>query len=87
MAKPQKIVFRNGKPVIVIRPKDPSIALQVAHLSVKTQDTELFAKMPELQDYTVIGYLSHHRDGYAVDEKGNIVCRLQPGDSFCTAKE
>ena len=69
----------------VIRPHNPSLAIQMAGLSMRTGDSDLFAKIPAVVgDYTFLGYATGTE--HVVDARGNVVAQLQPGDSFVGEK-
>lgn len=81
----KKILHRDGKALAVIRPSDPSLALQLAHLAMKTQDKNLFGEMLTKQDYTFAGYASSDGSINLLDENGSLVDTMRPGDSLIEA--
>lgn len=78
-------VADDGKPLIVIRPKNPALAIQIANLAVKNNDSDLFESLPaKVEDYTVIGFLAQGGKGAVIDIDGKVVGSVKPGDSFVT---
>jgi hypothetical protein len=77
----------NGKPLIVIRPKDPTLALQLANLAIKTNDVDLFESLPEkVEDYIEIGLLAEGGKGEIINDNGRVIDKCKSGDSFVTRK-
>lgn len=75
----------DGLKLAVIRPSNPTLALEIAKLALKHNDSKLFADLPAQTgcDYTFMGWLEAggHR---ILDKDGHPIGELQPGDSFIT---
>ncbi len=78
------IIMKDGKPTMVMRPRDPEKAIRIAKECAEQNDTERLANLMEEVGwpYLFVGYLS--QSGSVVDEKGNVVDTMQPGDSLMT---
>lgn len=77
-------IAEDGKPLAVIRPANPSLALAVAQVAVKKADKALFDRLPnEVGDYTFRGWLAEGKP-CIVDKNGRYLEDLKPGDSFVT---
>jgi len=88
----QRILVRDGRQMMVLRPGDPALALQLAQLALQNKDGDLFARIPEqVENYTFVGWLPVTRPdvppGYVVDEDGFIIDDVKPGDSFVTLQD
>ncbi len=82
----------DGRPLAVIRPKNPALAIQIARVAIDQNDKELWDCLPaKAGEYTFIGWLPFPREGvpegYVVDDEGLIVDEMQPGDSFVTLND
>lgn len=90
---PVDVIRKGGKPLAVIRPNDPKLALELAHKAVDENDKALLDRLPtEVEksgvDYTFVGWLVRRRGkALAVDNAGNNPRDLKPGDSFVTLTE
>ena len=74
--------FEHGGRIGVARPAKPELALKLAKAAVGT-NTNLGEIARKCGPYTFIGYLSVDKESENVlDEEGNIVDKLKPGDSF-----
>jgi hypothetical protein len=72
----------------VIRPSNPTLALQLAKIAVEKNDGDLFQRMPQevgLDGYIVQGWLGPK--GKLLDRDGNVIGECKPGDSFITMKD
>lgn len=83
---------KDGLPLMVIRPKDPKMALLLAQIAIEKQDTALMARLPSevgADTYTFMGYAARNKKGRLaiVDKQGTWVGNLEPGDSFVTKSE
>lgn len=77
-------VRADGERMQVIRPDSPALALAVAKVALDHNDAALLERLPEeVGEYTFIGYLAVV-EPYVVDETGEIVDVVKPGDSFVT---
>ena len=79
----------QGRPMQVIRPKDPKLAVDLAKVAADTNDKALFDRLPGIVEdaagnYTYMGLLAKRASGppCIVDEKGRFIAELAPGDSF-----
>lgn len=79
----------QGRPLQVIRPKDPKLALDLGLRAVETNDGNLLDRVPGIVEdasgnYTYMGLLAKRASGSPciVDDKGRFVAELAPGDSF-----
>lgn len=81
-----KIMIRDGKKMMVMRPSDPEKAVKIALEAQKANDADRFLNLPEeVGDYTFVGYLS--AEGRQIlDENGAVVGDVQKGDSFVTRR-
>lgn len=87
--KREVVIADDGRPMRVIRPKDPSLALAIAKSALANPtEQRIFDELPEQQPYTVLGFLGRRKkseSGFCVvDADGRFVCELKPGDSFVT---
>jgi hypothetical protein len=86
-------VITDGKPMMIVRPDRPSVALAVARSAIETQDVQRLSQLPKgAGGYTFVGYLAkaprkYRNRALAINEHGDIVDEAQPGDSFITAKD
>jgi len=82
-----KIVYKNGKPLCVLRPADPSLALQLAKDLEGKSGPEVAAAWSDIleaQPYMFMGYLGEGRrilDPSTLKDLGSV----QSGDSLATA--
>jgi hypothetical protein len=89
----KSIVQIDGKPMMVIRPQDPILAISLAQIAVEKQSQELLDKLPEIVskasgDYTFMGYLARDsKRAWIADETGKFIGELVRGDSFVTDAE
>lgn len=77
----------TGEDLLVVRPKNPALALAIARVAVDKNDADLFQRLPsEVGEYTFVGYLAYGKGGtpFAINENGAILDRIEPGDSFIT---
>ena len=78
----------NGLPLMVIRPDDPEKAIRIASECQRANDHKRLENLPqEVGNYRFIGYASKGRPTDIVDDRGNVIDRLAPGDSFITEQE
>jgi hypothetical protein len=83
-----RAVKDNGEPLMVIRPSNPTLALQLAKIAVEKNDKALFDRLPNevgLDNYTIQGWLGPK--GKLLDRDGNVIGECKPGDSFITMKD
>ena len=86
----QRVLFKEGKPVQVIRPSDPEKAIRIAKETIATNDVERFKNLPdevmgEKNDpYTFVGWLSKTANGDILGVNGQVIDHCKPGDSFMT---
>jgi hypothetical protein len=89
----KSIVQVDGKPMLVLRPKDPRLALSLAEIAVQKQSQQLLDELPEIVsnasgDYTFMGYLAKDRKQiWIADENGKRLGDVVAGDSFVTDAE
>jgi hypothetical protein len=90
---PVDVIRKGGKPLAVIRPNDPKLALDLARKAVDGNDKALLDRIPaEAEEkgvnYTFVGWLVRRRGkALAVDNAGNNPRDVKPGDSFVTLTE
>jgi hypothetical protein len=79
----------QGRPLQVVRPKDPKLALDLGLRAVKNNKSALLDRVPGIVEdaagnYTFMGLLAKRASGSPciVDYKGRFVAELAPGDSF-----
>lgn len=67
----------------MVRPENPALALQMAKalIGVDASD-ERFAQILQAQPYTYVGLLGPGPDPKLVNEHGDVIGELRPGDSF-----
>lgn len=80
------IACEDGKPLAVIRPDNPALAIRLANEALAKQDGHAFERiLVDVQAsgsrYTFAGWLSKDRS-HVVDETGKRIDTLKPGDSF-----
>ena len=83
---------KDGLPLMVIRPKDPAMALRIAKIAFEKQDMDLLDRLPNevgADSYTFLGYAARDKRGRSaiVTKEGVWVGELEPGDSFVTKSE
>jgi len=77
-------MFRNGRPMLVIRPDDPEKAVRIAQETANANNIARFKGLPEeVGEYTVVGYASEDARKI-VDKMGNVIGEIKRGDSFIT---
>ncbi len=87
----QLFVFRDGFPMVVLRPADAE--KKVAAVKVITEGmphkeaSRLLDEALNDQPHQFIGYLSKSKAGDIVDAWGRVKFNVQPGDSFCSGPE
>jgi hypothetical protein len=86
------IIVKDGLPLMVIRPKDPVMALRIAKIAFEKQDMDLLDRLPNevgADSYTFLGYAAQDKKGKSaiVTKDGVWVGTLEPGDSFVTKSE
>ena len=80
----------DGQKLMVMRPKDPGLALKLAETARAANDQPLFQSVLEAQDYVFKGYLGRRAKGLnkgefaIVSEDGRFLEEILPGDSFIT---
>jgi hypothetical protein len=85
-------VYREGLPLLVIRPNEPGLALGHARMAELLNDQQMFEDvLQKPASYTFRGYLrSKERPGlppmHVSDEHGVFLEELQIGDSFVLDK-
>jgi hypothetical protein len=88
-----KFVYRDGLPLLVIRPNEPGLALGHARMAELLNDQQGFQDvLQKPSSYTFRGYLrAQGRQGlptmYVSDEHGVYLEALQPGDSFVLMRD
>lgn len=89
----RQIIERDGKPMMVIRPSNPQLAILLANEAQRTQNQEAFTNLPAYAEkkgitYTFVGYLAKRPGGTAcvVDKDRKVVSECLPGDSFVTER-
>ncbi len=87
--KREIVIADDGRPMRVVRPRDPALALAIAKVAVAhPTETRIFDELPAQQPYTMLGFLGRSkkepRKFCIVDALGGYVGELQPGDSFVT---
>jgi hypothetical protein len=76
----------DGRPLLVIRPNNPALALSVAKVALDKNDPALLERLPqEVGDYTVQGWLGP--DSTLLDRDGRVIGKCKPGDSFVTMRD
>jgi len=84
----------DGKrPLVVLRPKDPELALRLAYDLLDRNDCDQeFQNILARQDYEFVGYAVQHRTRLtkkveirAVDTHGNDLGKLKAGDSLASS--
>ena len=96
--KPIKPMFEfvfapGGQKLMVARPKNPSVALQLAETARKENDGALFQSVLDAQDYVFRGYLGRRTKGLSkgdvaiISEEGNFLEEIQLGDSFVSERQ
>jgi hypothetical protein len=83
------VLSEEGKRMIVIRPKDPHIALKLAEIALEHNDSDLFQKMLLENEYTIVGFMWRSSQGkpHIVDKDATYVGEILPGDSFVTPSD
>ena len=96
----RQFVEKDGKPLLVVRPSDPELAIRLAQEAIEntrdpdkqTEAAVAFLNLPALAEakgvtYTFVGYLAKKRNGKGacvVDEGGNVLGAVVAGDSIVT---
>lgn len=79
------IVEAEGEKMVVIRPREPNVALALAKTALAQQDKDLLDQIPTAGTYQWVGYFAkpkRRREAFVVDGKGEIIDALLPGDSI-----
>jgi hypothetical protein len=78
-----KIAQKDGKPCLVLRPKDPDAA--VAH-ALKCKDAQIWEQYPGETKF--VGYLAEMNNPnaapFVLDKHGNKIGHVERGDVFAT---
>ena len=97
----RQFVEKDGKPLLVVRPSDPELAIRLAQEAIEntrdpdkqTEAAVAFLNLPALAEakgvtYTFVGYLGKRPAGTTciVDKDLRVVGELVRGDSFITEK-
>lgn len=70
---------------MVARPADAEKALRTARQALDEDDTAVLRQALDEQEHTIVGYLALDGiEGKVVDENGQVLGDLLPGDSFIT---
>ena len=77
----KKFMRRDGRVMAVIRPSDPKRAIAAAFQCTSQADMNNILKDPE-QIYTFAGIASKHTEELLDPTTGDVVGKLEPGDSF-----
>ena len=78
----QVFAIKDCKRISVLRPDDPNRKLNgLAHLDKNKATQSQFDRLLTEQAHTFIGYLSH-TGKLVLNEDGNPIGELEPGDSF-----
>jgi hypothetical protein len=84
--KKKIFAFKNGKLIAVIRPANPTLALDIAYQAKENNDkAQLDSALVRCGPYKFVGYLSR-KGARLLDEKGKDLGEVQPGDSFVDAE-
>lgn len=82
----QALALRDGRPVLVVRPRDTEQAAAIAR-AIAEGDAELVAVLAdEVKAYTFVGWLHADRQ-HVVDHEGRSIDELKPGDLLTTDQE
>jgi hypothetical protein len=79
----RRVMFKEGKPMAVLRPGNPLRSLNAAKRAVNTQDYSEVTDVAESEERTFVGWLALGGDTL-LDEHGNDCGQLQPGDHMVT---
>lgn len=86
--KREIVIADDGRPTLVIRPKDPAFALAIAKAALANPtETRILDELPGAQQYTMMGFMGRNRKTgkfCIVDALCGYVAELEPGDSFVT---
>lgn len=86
--KREIVIADDGRPTLVIRPKDPRLALAIAKVALANPtETRILDELPSAQQYTMVGYMGRNRKTgrfCIVNALCAYVGELEPGDSFVT---
>jgi hypothetical protein len=80
----------DGRPLAVMRPAKPHVAVALAKAALASKNTSLFEGLPtkECGPYTFVGWLAADSpEGILVDQEGCEIGRTLPGDSFVTVED
>lgn len=76
----------DGQKMMVLRPENPALAIELANKLLGSKDEEEFDKILQAQPYLFVGYSARSNAKKILDEDGKIIGELQPGDSFVSEK-
>lgn len=93
MSRSTKIVVKDGKPLAVLRPADPALALRLAESLIGKKGPEVdeaWGRILSAQPYKFVGWAAKPsavrtalgKRPQIVDENGNVIDELRVGDSF-----
>lgn len=78
-----ELLKKDGLFLVILRPADPSLALELAEYAMKTQRPEDFQNVLTAQPYAFVGFLGS--DQHIYDINLNDLGETQRGDSIVTS--
>lgn len=75
-----------GRPLMVVRPDDPAEAVKRAQAALKANDSEALSAIVADLPHVFVGFYGEDKRS-VLDEAGNVLGTIKPGDSFITMPE